>query len=299
MGIGKKIQDRFDEYYQKKYSLTSENWDIFAEKYYPMSEKGLEKLAHPIWGPLLRRIFRFSGKGHHAESTIVPIYKDLTFQANNQDSFVMPIDKIRQAVQEASYRVVLHKCLCRDSRKCKNYPIDLGCLMIGEACRTMVKNGIAREVTLEGALEFLDRAAEYNLVGTCALTEMESVGKGIPKEDRSKYMEICFCCPCCCNGLRNYKKWYKIPQLHKLMKPTGWRAKANENCTGCGLCTDSCPMDALTVGNDGTVTTDVSCLGCGLCINKCPQNAIVMEEFEPMKDHILDYFSDIRPQIKG
>ncbi len=294
-----KFQDRFDDWYRKKYGLTSENWDIFAEKYYPQAVKALSKLAHPIWGPIFRRMFRFVGKGHHAESAIVPINKDLTFKAKNKENFVMPIEKIREAVREASYRIILHKCLCRDSFKCKNYPIDIGCLMIGEACRHMVKSGIAREATLEESMAHLDRGAELGLVGICAWTEMESVGKGIPKEDQMKYIEICFCCPCCCNGLVNFKKWYKIPELHKLMTPTGWRAVATEDCTGCGSCTESCPMDALKVETDGTLSTHESCIGCGLCTNKCPQDALVMEQYELMKEHILDYFGDIRPQING
>ena len=127
---------------------------------------------------------------------------------------------------------------------------------------------------------------------------MESIGKGISKEDSLRYIEFCFCCPCCCNGLRNYKKWNEFPYLRKLSQSTGYRAKATENCTGCGSCVTACIMDALKVGEDDIITTDESCIGCGLCIRKCPEKALIMEEFEPTRDHILDYFDeDIRPTI--
>ena len=47
------------------------------------------------------------------------------------------------------------------------------------------------------------------------------------------------------------------------------------------------------------VETGDTCIGCGLCATRCPEKAIVMDEIEPMKEHILDYLGDARPQIKG
>ncbi len=298
MRLFKKMQNRFDNFYRKKWALTEDNWEHFTSKIFPVAvEKGLANLNHPVYGPFLRRLFRFVGKDHHAEACIVPISRELNFKAGD-NNFVMPIQKIREAIDESSYRIIMKRCICRDSFKCNNFPRDFACLMLGEACRTMVANGIARSATKEESLTHLNKAADYGLVAICAWTEMESIAKGIPEENKLKYIEICFCCPCCCNGLVSFKKWYEIPELRKLFKPTGWRAKVIGDCTACGICSKICPMDAITIKDDKSVTIDVSCLGCGLCASRCPKQAIIMEEFEPMKEHILDYFGDeIKPQI--
>jgi ferredoxin len=298
MGIIRTFQRRFDDYYRKHWALSSDNWEYFTGKVFPfVVKKCFTRFNHPLYGPFLRRLFRFTGKNHHAEGCIVPIYKDLSFKANRKN-FMPPIQKIREAIKESSYRIILNRCICRDSFKCSKYPRDFACIMLGEACRTMVENGIARPASVEECLTHLDKASGYGLVGICAWTEMESIAKGIPEENKLKYIEICFCCPCCCNGLVSFKKWNDIPELRKLFKPTGWRPKSTEKCTGCGACVKICPMGAITVLDDD-LTIDSSCIGCGLCSSRCPKDAIVMEEFEPTKDHILDYFGEVRPQING
>jgi ferredoxin len=253
---------------------------------------------HPVLGPVLRRLFRLEGGDHYAEACIVPIQHNLAFSSDNMN-MVVPIQRLREAVEESSYRIIMHRCICRDSFKCGHFPIDFACLMLGEACRTMVGNGIARYATVEESLAHLDRAAELGLVAIPAWTEFESIAKGIPDENKYKYIEICFCCPCCCNGLKNFKNWNQVPQLRKLFKNTGWRARASEQCIGCGVCAPICPMDAITVGQDGIARIGDSCIGCGLCGFRCPEGAIVMEEIQPMKRHILEYFGDARPQING
>ena len=49
-----------------------------------------------------------------------------------------------------------------------------------------------------------------------------------------------------------------------------------DDCIGCGLCVDECPMEVLEVNDDGVcAVADVdSCIGCGACIDNCPNGAI-------------------------
>lgn len=298
MGLYKKLLRRYDDFCRKHLSLTRDTWEYYT-KFYPfVVDQVMGTFSHPVLGPVLRRAFRFEGREHHAEACIVPIQHNLEFSSNNKN-MVVPIQRLREVIEEASYRILMNRCICRDSFKCKQFPIDFACLMLGEACRTMVANGIARYATVEESLAHLERGAELGLVAIPAWTEMESIAKGIPEENKEKYIEICFCCPCCCNGIKNFKTWQEVPQLRKLFKNIGWRARTSEACVGCGTCTDTCPMGAIRVGNDGIARVVDTCIGCGLCALRCPEKAIVMEEIEPMKEHILDYFGDFRPQIQG
>ena len=298
MELYKKFLRRWDDFYRKYFSLTQDTWGIYTKFYPIVVDNIMGYFSHPVWGPFWRRLFRFEGDAHHAEACIVPIGQDLKFNSPNKN-MALPMQKLRDAVHESSYRIIMDRCICRDSFKCTHYPIDFACLMLGEACRTMVANGIARYATIEESLAHLNRAAEMGLVAIPAWTEMESIAKGIPDKNKTKYFEICFCCPCCCNGIKNFKTWHTVPQLRKLFKNTGWQAKASEACIGCGICTDMCPMDTIVVDRSGMAKTGDSCIGCGLCAFHCPEKAITMEETIPMKEHILEYFGDAPIEIKG
>jgi len=47
----------------------------------------------------------------------------------------------------------------------------------------------------------------------------------------------------------------------------------NEKCTGCGVCVEICPVNAIKIENKKAVISE-ECIGCGACINQCPSEAI-------------------------
>ena len=45
-------------------------------------------------------------------------------------------------------------------------------------------------------------------------------------------------------------------------------------CTGCGICVDACPLEAISLNNDQVVIDEDTCTECGSCVDECPNEAI-------------------------
>lgn len=47
-----------------------------------------------------------------------------------------------------------------------------------------------------------------------------------------------------------------------------------EMCTGCGVCLDECPVDAITMDEDTAIINNEECIRCGICHDICPLDAV-------------------------
>lgn len=48
----------------------------------------------------------------------------------------------------------------------------------------------------------------------------------------------------------------------------------NQNCTGCGLCTEKCPTKCIDLSKILAKINQKNCLHCGNCLSVCPFNAV-------------------------
>ena len=49
-----------------------------------------------------------------------------------------------------------------------------------------------------------------------------------------------------------------------------------DKCTGCGICVDECPVEAINIENDKAVISE-DCTDCGTCVDECPNEALSVE----------------------
>lgn len=204
----------------------------------------------------------------------------------------IPIDLVKQAIMGASYIGGMKECICRAGEDCQNYPHDLACLFLNRVGKVVVDHGVAVEMSKEEALARVDQVAELGLTCQTMWTEVEQLIWGFRNDEMDSFLEVCFCCPCCCVGF-NLSKNATRDVKHRF-SPTGWTAVVDHDaCIGCKTCLDDyCPQDAVHFrASDGKMVVDQkNCVGCGICRSKCPHDAISIKQTMPMRDSIHHYY---------
>ena len=233
------------------------------------------RLTHvPVVGRVIDRML-FEG------DDIIYLPKDDVFESATQyivqvdqpigvaGDVVLPSQVVTHFIEQANYHWLMDFCICRDSEGCKDYPVDLGCLFLGEAVLG-INPQLGRRVTKTDALAHVQSCREAGLIHLIGRNKLDSVWLGV--KPGHKLLTICNCCPCCC-------LWRTIPQLapsisSKVAKMPGVSVTVTERCVGCGVCTQEvCFVDAITLEGQRAVIGD-ACRGCGRCVEVCPQQAI-------------------------
>jgi ferredoxin len=250
-------------------------------------------MSRPLWFvELIKKIY--PGRFLAARATRIPIVgeildrwlfegDDLMFLLNDRalrtipvnqsldmpDEVVLPSQVVEHFIEKANYLWLMNFCLCRAAQQCEDYPIDLGCLFLGEATLG-INPKFGRQVTQEEALEHVRRCREVGLVHFIGRNKLDAIWLGVGPGE--KLFTICHCCPCCC-------LWqvlpYTAPRISaKIKRMPGVTVTVNGRCTGCGMCTqDVCFIDAIRLVDGRAVISD-ACRGCGRCVAVCPREAI-------------------------
>ena len=181
---------------------------------------------------------------------------------------VLPSRVVEHFTTLAKHRWIMNDCICRSASDCRDYPINLGCIFLGEAGQG-INPKLGRPASLEETLEHAQRCREAGLVHLIGRNKLDSIWLGVGPG--TKLLTICNCCPCCC-------LWRAIPHLNstigeKVQGMPGVRVAVGEECTGCGSCQEQCFVDAIDLETGQAVITD-SCRGCGRCVDVCPNEAI-------------------------
>ena len=49
---------------------------------------------------------------------------------------------------------------------------------------------------------------------------------------------------------------------------------SNEDCDGCGICVEECPVDTIVMKDEEAEIEMDGCIRCGVCHDICPQDAV-------------------------
>ncbi len=284
LGIYNFLKEHFIYMSDKRWPLALKLYRMFV-KYSAWMKKGGFK------GKFYKKgIMLYPDMEAHTSTVVMPLNVDIT---DKSEKVVIPLDLIKISLKNATFIGGMDSCLCREANDCKDFPRDVGCLFLGEAGRVIVKHNLGREFTYEEACARVDLAAEYGLMGQAVWVEVEQLLWGIRNDQMDKFLEICFCCPCCCIAMRLARNATE-KERHRF-HPSGWTAVPDlTKCVGCGLCNsgkNGCPVEAISFGPDGKVVIDQeTCVGCGICKNKCKLDVIKIKQTMPMRKDLHEYF---------
>jgi Fe-S-cluster-containing hydrogenase component 2 len=268
----------------KRWPLTKKLYNMFVKYSVWMKKGGWKARLYKTGIKLYPDMERPTG------TIVMPLNVDVPKAG---EKVVVPLDMVKESLKNVTFISGMDGCLCRQANDCKDYDHNLGCLFLGEAAKGVVAHGLGREFTYEEACARIDQAAEAGLMAQAVWIEVEQMLWGVPNDLMDHFLEICFCCPCCCIAMRLARNATE-KERHRF-HPSGWTAVPDRTkCVGCGKCAvghNGCPVEAISFGADGKVIINQeSCVGCGVCKARCEFDAISLKQTMPMRSGLQEYF---------
>ena len=186
------------------------------------------------------------------------------------EEFVLPSQTVEEIINKFD-DIAVGYCFCRQRRSllddhCSTDAPTLNCFTFGKSARHTAAQGFAKAVTKEEALKIMKEAEQAGLIH-------KAFHPG--SRESSPETSICNCCKDCCDTLGLWRSG-TLPLINSTYHLS---MIDQEACTGCGICLDWCPTDAITLNAEDLAQRDESaCLGCGVCSRFCPEEAISLKE---------------------
>ncbi|TXT54484.1 MAG: Electron transport complex subunit RsxB [Promethearchaeota archaeon] len=223
--------------------------------------------------PILTKIFELL---LFREDEIIYLPKDqvipINMEVSKPEDMVLPSRVLEYFIKKAKHHWIMDFCICRASMECEDYPINLGCLFLGDGVLE-INPRLGKQVSKEEALNHLEKCKEAGLVHLIGRNRLDKQWLGV--KQGTKLLTICNCCPCCC-------LWRISPILSpklgsNVKRMEGIEIKVTDKCIACGECTHGvCFVDAIKIVNNKAQIND-ECRGCGRCVEICPQDAIELK----------------------
>lgn len=199
-----------------------------------------------------------AGASTYPWGRIIPVEKTLEITQE-----ILPFEKVSEFIR-TSHTTAIIPCACRTKHPCK-HPVE-ACIVFDSSADFMVDRGIGKYLTVEEAIDLLERMEKEGLVHTTI-------------NSQRRPLFICNCCTCSCLILRGLTEMHNPRAFAK----SNFMAQRDEGaCILCRACIDICPFDAYFYHWPHDSETEriglieERCVGCGLCSYHCPAGAITL-----------------------
>ena len=230
-------------------------------------QKNYKKLS-PLFeaAPALDRTVPTQNTEDGSKITIIKVDKTL----DTPEDWVLPSQTIEDIINKFD-DIAVGYCFCRQRRNllgdaCATLAPTLNCFTFGKSARHTISQGFAKQITRQKAMEIMKDAENAGLIH-----------KAFHPGSRESSFEtsICNCCKDCCDTFNLWRNG-TLPMINSTFHLS---VIDRDACTGCGICVDFCPTDAITLESDRyAVRQEKSCIGCGVCARFCPEKAISLQE---------------------
>lgn len=250
---------------RKETAMARPMWVVkLIMKGFPHKDIGAAMTRLPLVGRVAEKLF-FEGDDIMFLPRTVRVGETL----EEPRSVAAPWLVIDHFIEQAGFLWVMNTCICRASMKCDHYPVELGCLFMGEAARD-IDPRLGRPVSRTEAREHLRKCREAGLFHLLGRNKVDAVWLDVKPADR--LMTVCNCCTCCC-------LWTFLPKLSERIASSVYRldgldVEVTGACLGCGVCLEAgCLAGAIELVDKQAVIGE-ECRGCGRCAQLCPEGAI-------------------------
>jgi len=190
---------------------------------------------------------------------VIPVNESIEVEQH-----IATYDELRQLIEQAGEQIAVQECFCKKAKDIQGNSCQVTdrrelCMSFGDLADLYIKEGWARKIDQQEAMEMAHKNEEEGLV--------------LMPGNHQKPEFICSCCRDCCQMLMTIKNFPKPAEG----VGTNYYVEVNPDlCTGVGTCVGRCPMDAVTLMNGFAAIELDRCIGCGLCVPVCPENAIFL-----------------------
>ena len=195
---------------------------------------------------------------------------------------VYPYEDLRQIMDKAK-SFQLMDCICRKEQAIQGRPCTHtleNCLAFSEHEGAFDKYTRGRLISRDEAVAVLAESEEEGLVHC---TYNVQAGQ----------MFVCNCCSCCCGILRSVKE---LSSPYMLAGSNFFAAIDQDTCEACGICANErCPMDAIVEDDGAYIVQPERCIGCGVCTTTCPSEAVTLirkpdTDIDQPPSNIMDWY---------